>query len=130
MRKPESMDECVYFTRREIGEGKAMAWIFRKKCDKCQEGLMIKPLNKRGKPDKKSPIYVCNKCNQEEDNESVESSYIVHIEYTCPNCKHEGQTTSEYKRISFKGIPSYVFECDNCHEKLGVTKKMKEPKKK
>ena len=129
MRKPESMDECVYFTRRELGEGKATAWVFKKKCDKC-DGLLIKPLTKTGKPDKKATIYVCNKCNSEEDNESVESQLVVNIEYTCPHCKHESQATTEFKRKSFKGVPSFVFECENCHEKIGVTKKMKLPKSK
>ena len=131
IKKPESMDECVYFTRRTIDEdGKAMAWVFRKKCEKCNEGVMVKPLNKRGKPDKKSLYFVCSKCNHEEDNDSVEASFVVNIEYTCPYCKHEGQTTTDFKRKTFKGVPSFVFECQGCNEKIGVTKKMKVPKKK
>ena len=125
MRKPESMDECVYFTRRSIDNGKIMAWVFKKQCSKCGSGFMVKPPNKSGNPDKKSPIYVCNKCGHEEDNTTVESDLVVNVEYTCPHCLHEGQTTTEYKRKKIKGILSYVFECEKCKEQISISKKLK-----
>jgi len=34
LKRPESMEECVYFTNRVIGDGRAMAWVFRKECPK------------------------------------------------------------------------------------------------
>ncbi len=35
LRQPESMDEVIYFTRRVIGNGKAVAWVYRKDCPEC-----------------------------------------------------------------------------------------------
>ena len=43
LREPVSMDECVYFTNRNIGKGKIRAWVFRENCPKCNKGLMGKP---------------------------------------------------------------------------------------
>src|SRR3989338_8528490 len=109
LKKPESMDECVYFTNRDIGSGRAMAWVYRKQCPKCSEGVMGKPINKRGKPDKKAPVYECTKCH---------------------HCGFEGQTATEYERKSFQGVQSYVFECQKCKAKIPLTKKLKDTKKK
>ena len=130
LRKPESMEECIYFTNRTIGEGRAMAWVYRKKCTKCNEGIMGKPLKKNGKLDKKAPIFVCNKCGFEESNEDTEKDLKVEIDYKCPHCGNEGETTTEYIRKSFQGVKSFVFECEKCNEKVPITKKLKESKKK
>lgn len=113
------MEECLYFTRREIGKGRVMAWVFRKKCAKCSNGLMVKP-------DKKSSFYVCSKCNNQESNEQFESDLVMNIEYTCPHCFNSGETSTEYKRKMFHGVPSYVFTCQKCNEKIGISKKLKE----
>ena len=48
LKKPGSAEECVYFTNRTIGDGRAMAWVFRKECPKCK-GIMGKPQKKNGK---------------------------------------------------------------------------------
>lgn len=130
LKKPESMEECVYFTNRIIGSGRAMAWVFRKVCPKCGKGIMGKPQKKGGKPDKKADHYVCYSCGYQESNEQFESSLVINVEYKCPYCGNEGETTTEYKRKSFEGVPSYVFECQQCHKKIGLTKKLKESKKK
>ena len=130
IKKPNSVEECIYFTNRIIGSGKAIAWVFRKECPKCRKGIMGKPLKKDGKPDKKSDHYVCYSCNYQESNEQVESNLLINIEYKCPDCGNEGETTSEYKRKNFEGVPSYVFECQKCRKKIGLTKKLKEAKKK
>ena len=130
LKKPSSVEECVYFTNRAIGSGRAMAWVSRKECPRCKKDVLRKPSAKSGKPDKKSPIYVCKNCRYEEKNEDVENSLIINIDYKCPNCGNEGETTTEYKRKTFEGVPSYVFECQKCHKNIGLTKKLKESKKK
>lgn len=130
LRKPSSMEECIYFTNRTIDSGCAMAWVFRKDCPKCKKDVLRKPSTKSGKPDKKSPIYVCKSCRYEEKNEDVENNLILNVEYKCPHCGNEGETTTECKRKSFEGVISYVFECQKCRKKIGITKKLKEPKKK
>ena len=130
LKKPESAEECVYFTNRTIGDGRAMAWVFRKECPKCKKGIMGKPLKKGGKIDKKAEHYVCYSCGYAESNEQVENSLVINVEYKCPNCGNEGETTTEYKRKSFEGVQSYVFECQKCGKKVGLTKKLKETKKK
>ncbi len=130
LKKPESMDECIYFTNRTIDSGMATAWVYRKKCTKCNEGIMDKPIKKNGKIDKKAPIYVCYKCGHEESNEETEKDLKVEVDYKCPYCGFEGQTTTEYKRKNFQSIPSYVFTCEKCNKDIGITKKLKEKKKK
>ena len=130
LKKLNSVEECVYFTNRTIGSGRAMAWVFRKECPKCRNSIMGKPQKKGGKVDKKADHYVCYSCGYTETNEQVENSLVINVEYKCPHCGNEGETTTEYKRKTFEGVPSYVFECQKCHKKIGVTKKMKESKKK
>jgi predicted RNA-binding Zn-ribbon protein involved in translation (DUF1610 family) len=130
LKKPASMEECVYFTNRTIGNGRAMAWVFRKECPKCKKGVMGKPLKKGNKVDKKASHYLCYACGYAESNEQVENGLVLNVEYKCPNCGFEGETTTEYKRKSFEGVPSYVFECQKCRKKIGLTKKLKETKKK
>ncbi len=130
LKKPNSIEECIYFTNRIIDSGKAIAWVFRKQCQKCKKGSMSKPLKKGGKVDKKADYYICNSCNHQESNEQVENNLILNVEYKCPHCNNEGKTTTEYKRKIFEGVPSYVFECQKCHKKIGITKKLKETKKK
>jgi ssDNA-binding Zn-finger/Zn-ribbon topoisomerase 1 len=130
LKKPDSMEECLYFTNRSIGEGSAIAWVYRKECPKCKKGRLGKPIKKNGKADKKADYYECPLCKYQEKNEVVESGLVVEIEYKCPFCGNEGQTTTDYKRKAFEGVPAFVFECEKCHKKIGVTKKLKEPKKK
>lgn len=130
LKKPSSVEECVYFTNRAIGYGRAMAWVFRKECPKCRKGIMGKPQKKGGKLDKKADHYVCYQCGYTEKNEQVENSLVINVEYKCPHCSFEGETTSEYKRKTFEGVPSYVFECVKCRKKIGLAKKLKESKKK
>lgn len=131
LKKPQSVEECIYFTNRTIiASGRAMAWVFRKECPKCKKGIMGKPQKKGGKVDKKADHYVCYSCGYLESNEEVENNLVLNVEYKCPHCGNEGETTTEYKRKSFEGVPSYVFECQKCKKKIGLTKKLKEPKKK
>ncbi|MAG91084.1 hypothetical protein CMO83_00235 [Candidatus Woesearchaeota archaeon] len=130
LKKPNSMEECVYFTNRTIDSGRAMAWVFKKSCPKCKEGLLCKPAKKDGKPDKKADHFDCNKCGHSESNEDVEKDLIVNVDYKCPYCGNEGEAQTEYIRKSFKGAKAFVFACGKCSQKIGITKKLKEIKKK
>lgn len=132
LKEPESAEEVFYFTNRDLeNDGHAMAWVYRPDCPECGKGKMGKPVNpKTGRPIKKSEIYVCPECGHEENCEEYDETLFVEIKYKCPHCQKEGETTTEYKRKTYKGVPSYVFTCVDCGEKIGLTKKMKKPKKK
>ena len=130
LKKPSSMDECIYFTNRIIDNGKIMAWVFKKECPKCKKGVMGKPLKKGNKIDKKADHYVCYSCGYTEGNEQMENSLVLNVEYKCPHCGHEGEATTEYQRKSFYGVKAYIFSCQKCGQKMGITQKLKEPKKK
>ncbi|MFH1642779.1 MAG: hypothetical protein ABIC04_07840 [Nanoarchaeota archaeon] len=131
MKEPSSMDECLYFTNRTLGDtGKAMAWIIRPECGQCKKGRIGKPIKKNGKVDKKADYFECPECKARMPKEEAENILKVEVKYTCPECGNAGETTTESKRKSFKGVPAYIFECGKCGVKIGITKKMKEPKKK
>lgn len=132
LKKPNSMEDCHYFTNRtlEDGKGRIMAWVFRKECPKCRQGIMGKPLKKNGRIDKKAEHFVCYKCNYQESEEQVDEGLIVNVEYKCPHCGNEGETTAEYKRKMYQGVLSYVFQCQKCNAQIPITKKLKEIKKK
>lgn len=126
MELPNSTEECLYFTRRDLGDnGSVIAWVLKKKCPKCQKALMGKPVEK-GKVKIRAKEYVCPECGHKEGKAEHEESCMVNVKYKCPHCGFEGEATTEFKRKTFQGIPSYVFECQKCHEKIGITKKMKE----
>ncbi|HLD87292.1 MAG TPA: hypothetical protein VJB12_04465 [Candidatus Nanoarchaeia archaeon] len=128
LQKPQSMDECFYFSNRVLGDGKVMAWAMRPLCTKCGKGLLGKPIKKNGKPDKKAPGYECPLCKHPETDESLSTSMMVSVEYICPKCRHSGETTTPYKRVKFQGVAAFVFQCQKCNEKIPITKKLKEIK--
>ena len=125
LKRPDSVDECLYFTRRALlpTKGKIVAWAFRKRCPKCRNALMAKPK-------KTSPTYDCPACGYTEPKAEHIADMVLNVEYTCPACSFSGETTTEYKRKPWQGVKAYIFACGKCGEKLGVTKKLKEPKKK
>jgi predicted RNA-binding Zn-ribbon protein involved in translation (DUF1610 family) len=127
MRIPESMDECLYFSNRTMGDGKVMAWVYRKECPKCHKAKMGKPVEK-GKVKIRADRYVCPECGFEEQKLPHEESLTLEAKYTCPKCKKEGYSTTLYKRKVYQGIPSYVVECEHCNEKIAITKKLKDKK--
>lgn len=125
------MDECVYFTRRNVGEGKVMAWAFRGKCPKCKKGLMGKPRDgKTGKVKVRAKEYVCPECDHTVEKKEYEESLTGMASYTCPACKKKGEAEFPFKRKTYKGVKAFVFDCQHCGEKIPVTKKMKEGKSK
>ena len=128
--EPESMDECLYFSNRTLGElGKAKAWVYKKKCPECAKVKMGKPVVK-GKVKIRALEYVCPECGYTEDKKEHEGSLNMEIKYVCPKCEHEGEVEVPYVRKTFQGVKSVVFICGGCGEKLAITKKMKDPKKK
>lgn len=130
IKEPESMDECLYFTNRTIGNGKIMAWVSRKECPQCHTGSMGKPIGeKTGKVMKKAEIYVCKECGYSEDMLKHEKDLAMSVKYTCPGCGFSGEAIIEYRLRSFEGVQAYVFDCATCKKRIGITKKMKKTKK-
>jgi len=130
LKKPNSMEECIYFTRRAMDSGKIMAWVFREACSKCKKGLMGKPVDaKTGSAKIRALEYVCPSCKYTVSKAEYEDTLTCNIEYTCPKCKKSGEATAPFKHKTFQGVPAIVFECGACKEKIGITKKMKATKK-
>jgi len=132
-KKPESdaeIEKLVYYTQRRMNNGKSVTWIYRQKCPKCGKGLMGKPRSAEGKIKIRAPEYVCPDCGYSVEKKAYEESLTANIEYVCPKCRHEGEIQIPYKRKTFQGVPSLLFDCPKCGEKIAITKKMKEPKKK
>ena len=136
LRKPESMDECVYFTQRTLkdskGEvaGEIMVWTFRQYCPKCGKEKMGKPRDSKGKVKIRATEYTCPACNYTVEKQEYEDSLVASAEYTCPECKTVGEGEIPYKRKNILGVPTLRFTCAKCKASLDVTKKMKEGKKK
>ncbi|MBI2147324.1 hypothetical protein HYU19_02485 [Candidatus Woesearchaeota archaeon] len=131
LRFPDSMEECIYFTRRIIGSGKAAAWVFRQPCTACKKGMMGKPVDeKTGKAKIRALEYTCSSCHASIEKKEYEETLSCNIQYTCPSCGKSGEAVAPFKRKSFEGVPAIVFQCASCSKKLGITKKMKEGKKK
>ncbi len=114
------MDECLYFTNR----GDILAWVYRKLCPQCRKAKMGKPVIK-GEVKIKAREYVCPACGYTEEKEQHESALKLEAKYTCPECGKEGESTGEYKRKNYKGVPSYIVECQHCQAKIALTKKLK-----
>lgn len=130
--EPKSMEECVYFTNRAVGEkftGNVRCWVFREKCPKCKKAFMGKPVES-GKIKIRSPEYVCPSCGYSEEKTSYEEKLTASIDYICPKCQFNGQTQMPFKRKSVAGVKTLRFNCENCNETIDITKKMKAIKKK
>ncbi|HLD72876.1 MAG TPA: hypothetical protein VJA23_04785 [Candidatus Nanoarchaeia archaeon] len=125
LKMPNSMEECLYFTNRSIGEGKVSAWVYRKPCPKCKKAKMGKPVGDKGSIKIRADKYVCPSCSYEEDKATHEASLKLEAIYTCPKCKKEGESVAEYKRKKYKGVDSFIVECGHCHEIIPLTKKLK-----
>ena len=128
---PTSMDDLLYFTIRDHKGFKAKAWVYKKECPQCHKAKMSKPVNeKTGKPKIRSTEYLCAGCGYSEDKKEHEASCTLEMKYTCPHCGKEGEGSCPYVRKTFMGVKSYIILCEHCSEKIPITKKMKEPKKK
>ena len=136
MKEPSSMDECVYFTRRVLGTGKAAAWVYRKECPKCKKCLMGKPKDpKTGRYKIRATEYVCYECGYTEEKKEHMESLDINITYTCPKCSFEGEKQMPFIRKKVmrtneetgkrQSVEAVKIECENCGEVILITKKLK-----
>jgi predicted RNA-binding Zn-ribbon protein involved in translation (DUF1610 family) len=136
LRFPESMDECIYFTRRQLKEkGKAVAWVFKEKCPKCGKAQMGKPRGPDGKVKIRAKEYTCPECNYTVEKGAYEDTLTANIQYTCPYCGFEGEHQMSFKRKKVKMFDeeeqkdvtadALKFQCEKCKKDLFITKKMK-----
>ena len=119
------MEECLYFTNR----GDILAWVYKKECPECHKARMGKPVDK-GKIKIRAKEYVCPECGFTEEKQEHEESLTLECQYTCPECGKEGESTGQYKRRNYKGVPSYIVDCEHCGTQIPLTKKLKGIKKK
>lgn len=90
---------------------------------------MGKPLDKKtGKPKIRADEYQCPSCDYIESKDEHENKLKLEVKYTCPYCNNTDEAVIDYKKKTFNGIPSYVFSCSKCAQKIAITKKMKEKK--
>ncbi|HLP79395.1 MAG TPA: hypothetical protein VK158_02070 [Acidobacteriota bacterium] len=126
---PTSMDELLYMTNRLDGKFAAKAWAYKKQCPKCKKALMGKPIDpSTGKVKIRSTEYICPSCSYSEPKSEHEDSLRLEVLYTCPKCENKGEAVVPFKRKTFMGVKAFVVECSKCHEKMGITKKMKATK--
>lgn len=134
---PESMEECIYFTRRKLDEkGSAAAWVFREKCPKCKKSFMGKPRDeKTGKVKIRAKEYVCPSCKYTMELGAYEDTLTANIQYTCPYCGFSGEHQMSFKRKKVqlfdeetqkkKSADALKFQCAKCKKDILITKKMK-----
>jgi hypothetical protein len=130
--EPKSMEECVYFTNRNIGEkfnGTVRCWVFRQQCPKCKKAFMGKPVVD-GKAKIRALEYVCPVCKYTVEKQAYEDTLIANVDYTCPACEFHGGNVLPFKRKKVEGVLTLRFPCEKCKGPIDVTKKMKEIKKK
>lgn len=83
-----------------------------------------------GKVKIRAKEYVCPNCGHSEERTAYEESLTANIQYTCGKCGNAGEQQIQYKRKNVDGTKALVFNCDKCKERILITKKMKDPKKK
>ncbi len=130
LKQPQSMEELIYYTDRQIGNGEARVWVFRELCLKCKKAMMGKPKDSKGKVMIRAKEYMCPACNYKIDKQEYEDSLTADIEYKCPKCGFKGELQIPFKRKNIGGIPTLRFQCQKCGENIDVTKKMKYKKNK
>ena len=126
MKEPTSMEECIYFTNRNINSGKVKAWVFKEKCPKCGLGLMGKPVEK-GKVKIRATEYVCPECGYKEEKTEHEESLTLEAKYKCPKCSSRNYKKTFINKmdkicpycnsgnIKKTYFPSHKKQCPKCH---------------
>ncbi|MBU0756989.1 MAG: hypothetical protein KKF44_02910 [Nanoarchaeota archaeon] len=125
---PESMEELVYWTARNMGDGKVKAWVEKEMCPECGKAMMGKPRGKDGKIKIRATYYECPECEHKVEKREYEDTLTASIIYTCPECKFSGDIQVPFKRKKTKGVEALVFSCQKCNAKIPITKKMKKIK--
>ncbi|MFH0977903.1 MAG: hypothetical protein V1837_01240 [Candidatus Woesearchaeota archaeon] len=126
LKEPTSVQECVYFTNRTIGNGKAMAWVFKEMCPKCKKGTMGKPKDaKTGKTQIRAKEYRCPSCGFTMQKQEYEDTLTANVSYTCPHCANKGEAQVPFKRKKIEGIDTLRAKCSKCGGNIDITKKMK-----
>lgn len=137
LKEPASMDDLVYFTRRQLGkQGFAMAWVERQPCPKCKKALMGKPTDKKGSVKIRAKEYVCPACSFTAEKEAYEGGLECSIQYTCPHCEKQGEATAPFQRKKVTitdeaeggkkvSVEAVRFECGSCRKTIDIVKKMK-----
>tara|TARA_B100000315_G_C14576959_1_gene588370 strand:- start:1849 stop:2244 length:396 start_codon:yes stop_codon:yes gene_type:complete len=125
---PDSMDDCLYFTRRVMDDGKVMCWVEKETCKECNKGLMGKPRGDDGKVKIRAKEYVCPDCKHTVEKKEYEETLTASIIYTCPECKHSGDTQVPFKRKKIKGADILRFQCESCNADIDIAKKFKKKK--
>lgn len=134
MKELSSMEECVYFTNRVLGnDGFIKAWVLRKNCPNCQKKLMGKPREK-GKIKVRAAEYICSECRYTLPEEEYESTLMICIKYKC-DCGNLGELEIPFQRKRIKQfdeetqkskmVEAIRFNCQSCGKEHLITKKMK-----
>jgi DNA-directed RNA polymerase subunit M/transcription elongation factor TFIIS len=126
LKEPESMDELVYYTNRDLDKGgEVVCWVRKQKCPKCGKALMGKPLDpKTGRPKIRAKEYVCPECGHTEEKDAYEETLTAEAKYTCPGCKKKGESTASFRRKKIDGVETLRLKCQHCAGNIDVTKKM------
>ncbi len=130
LKHPTNTDDCVYFTRRSVDDGRIMAWVLRNPCPKCGKSLMGKPKDKSGKVLIRAKEYVCPSCGYKAEKQAYEDTLTANIEYTCHSCNYSGELQIPFRRKKVQGVDTLRFQCQKCRANIDVTKKMREIRKK
>jgi len=130
-KKPESTAECVYFSNRDVGEGSAMIWVFKQECPECHKAKMGKPVDaKTGKVKIRAKEYICPECGYTVEKKEYEDGLTAYCEYTCPECKSQGEAEAHFRMKTIDGVKTIRFNCNSCGANIDITKKMKKKKQK
>ncbi|MFC1698115.1 hypothetical protein ACFL1H_07265 [Nanoarchaeota archaeon] len=142
IKEPESMDECAYYTIRDLKDedgninGEITAWVLRGECPNCGKAKMGKPRDpKTGKAKIRAKEYICPECEHVIEKEAYEETLQMQGKYKCPHCDHEGEIEVPFimknvqrfnpekgKKVAVKSVR---FQCEKCKGNIDVTKKMK-----
>ncbi len=126
LKEPESMEELVYYTRRELDEGgDILCWVRRGMCPKCGKNFMGKPRDaKTGEIMIRARQYVCPECSYTMEKKAYEETLTAEVKYTCPHCGEKGEAIVPFKRKKIEGVDTLRVKCQHCGRNIDITKKM------
>ena len=130
LKEPESMDEVIYYTNRDLNDGgEVLCWVRKGPCPECGKGLMGKPRDeKTGKVKIRAKEYICPECGHTVEKKEYEETLTAEAKYTCPHCKKQGEATAPFKRKKIQKVETLRMQCQHCGGNIDVTKKMAEKK--